>query len=62
MAEHPQLRYASLHWLPQKNRHQSKELMQKYLDLISLKSGLTFKYVQKEPQTYALAEFERGKR
>ena len=61
IAEHPNLRYSSLHWLPQEKRHQSKELTQKYLDLIALKSGLSFKYLQKEPVNYALAELERGK-
>ncbi|PHR56674.1 MAG: hypothetical protein COA44_07430 [Arcobacter sp.] len=61
IAEHPSLRYSSIHWLPKENRHQSKELTQKYIDLISLKSGLSFSYKQKEPATYALAELERGK-
>jgi len=61
IAEHPQLRYSSIHWLPQEKRRQSKEFTQKYLDLIALKSGLSFRYMQKEPVNYALAELERGK-
>jgi diguanylate cyclase (GGDEF)-like protein/PAS domain S-box-containing protein len=37
-----------------------KEIVERYLNLITLKSGLHFKYVQKEPYAYALKELQEG--
>ena len=58
---HPDISYASENWQPYENIHDTKEIAQRYMDVISLKSGLNFKYVEKAPSLYALAELERGK-
>ena len=61
IASHANISYSSVHWQPQEHRSQDKEISEKYMKLISLKSGLSFDYVQKEPSSYALAELERGR-
>lgn len=61
IASHPQLKFSSVHWRPKESRDQSREITQKYMELISLKSGLSFSYTQKEPYSYALAELQRGR-
>jgi len=59
MSAHPVVRYSSLHWLPINAASSRKEIVEHYLNLITLKSGLQFKYIQKEPYTYAFKEIER---
>lgn len=61
IASHTKISYSSVHWQHQENRSQDKEISEKYMRLISLKSGLSFDYLQKEPYSYALAELERGR-
>jgi len=61
IGSHPNIFYASTHWLPQENRANEKEISQRYMELLALKSGLNIIYKQKEPYTYALAELERGR-
>jgi len=61
IASHPSLVYASTHWVPHENRGKEKEISQRYMELLALKSGLNFVYEQKEPAPYALAELQRGR-
>jgi len=61
ITSHPNIFYASTHWLPQENRANEKEISRRYMELLALKSGLNIQYKQKEPYTYALAELERGR-
>jgi len=61
ISEHPVISYSSVHWRPSEASSLEKEISRKYVNLIALKSGLNFSYVQKEPYSYALAELERGR-
>ncbi len=60
ISTHPVVRYSNLRWLPLNADASRKEIVERYLNLITLKSGLNFKYLQKEPYTYAYEELERG--
>jgi len=60
LSTHPVVTYSSVHWLPMEVSSSRKEIVERYLNLITLKSGLHFKYVQKEPYSYAFKELERG--
>ena len=60
LSTHPVVTYSSVHWLPMEVAGSRKEIVERYLNLITLKSGLHFKYVQKEPYAYAFQELERG--